>query len=229
MLVVLAAQLSLVEHHEVTDAVMVWKADRSRTLGDILAQKGLLSARDRQLLEPMIDRQIEIHGGSAVQSLGSMPAAEPLRDLLGLEELDADQEATSATGMMTSDAALPETMPFSRVTTPGDRFQILRLHAEGGLGRVSVALDRELNREVAFKEIRDKFAGDERTRTRFVTEAVLTGGLEHPGIVPVYSLGEFEDGRPYYAMRLIRGDSLPKAIARHHRAHAESGKSSDSA
>ena len=47
-------------------------------------------------------------------------------------------------------------------------------------------------------------------------EAEITGGLEHPGIVPVYGLGAYPDGRPYYAMRFIRGDSLKEAIGRYH-------------
>jgi serine/threonine-protein kinase len=47
-------------------------------------------------------------------------------------------------------------------------------------------------------------------------EAKVTGGLEHPGIVPVYGLGHHCDGRPYYAMRLIRGDSLKEAVERFH-------------
>ena len=47
-------------------------------------------------------------------------------------------------------------------------------------------------------------------------EAEVTGGLEHPGIVPVYGLGSYADGRPYYAMRFIRGDSLKEAIERFH-------------
>src|SRR5262249_17611842 len=47
-------------------------------------------------------------------------------------------------------------------------------------------------------------------------EAEVTGGLEHPGIVPVYGLGTYGDGRPYYAMRFIRGDSLKEAIDRFH-------------
>ncbi len=47
----------------------------------------------------------------------------------------------------------------------------------------------------------------ENQRARFVLEAEITGNLEHPGIVPVYSLGRNADGRPYYAMRFIRGDS----------------------
>ena len=54
------------------------------------------------------------------------------------------------------------------------------------------------------------------SRTRFVLEAEITGGLEHPGIVPVYGLGSYADGRPFYAMRFIRGDSLKEAIAAFH-------------
>ena len=79
-----------------------------------------------------------------------------------------------------------------------------------------VALDAELNREVALKQILDHHADDPSSRTRFVLEAEITGGLEHPGIVPVYGLGSYGDGRPYYAMRFVRGDSLKEAIAAFH-------------
>ena len=79
-----------------------------------------------------------------------------------------------------------------------------------------VALDTELNREVALKQILEHHADDPNSRIRFIVEAEITGGLEHPGIVPVYSLGSDGSGRPYYAMRFIRGDSLKKAIAAYH-------------
>ena len=77
------------------------------------------------------------------------------------------------------------------------RFTVLRLHQQGGLGRLMIAQDEELNREIALKEILPAFADDQENRRRFVREAEITGNLEHPGIVPVYSLGEFADGRPY--------------------------------
>jgi tRNA A-37 threonylcarbamoyl transferase component Bud32 len=99
----------------------------------------------------------------------------------------------------------------------GRRFRILRRHAEGGLGVVYVAHDAELNREVALKEIRGSYADDSKTRNRFLREAEVTGRLEHPGIVPVYGLGRDATGRPFYAMRLIRGESLELAIHRFHR------------
>jgi serine/threonine protein kinase len=102
--------------------------------------------------------------------------------------------------------------------SPCLRFPILRLHARGGLGEVFVAHDKELNREVALKGIRDKHADEPHSRARVLLEAEITGGLEHPGIVPVYGLGQYDDGRPYYAMRFVRGQSLKAAIARFHAA-----------
>jgi serine/threonine protein kinase len=91
------------------------------------------------------------------------------------------------------------------------RFRKIRFHAEGGLGMVSVALDTELGRNVALKEIRDRFADDVASQARFLLEAEVTGRLEHPGVVPVYGLGRFDNGRPYYAMRFIEGETLAKA------------------
>ena len=103
-----------------------------------------------------------------------------------------------------------------RPTEAGPRYRVLRPHAEGGLGEVFVAEDQELHREVALKEIKKEYAREEVSRGRFVQEAEITGGLEHPGIVPVYGLGTYADGRPFYAMRFIKGDNLKAAIERFH-------------
>ncbi len=98
------------------------------------------------------------------------------------------------------------------------RYRSLRLHASGGLGAVYVAEDTELHREVALKEIQAEFADDATSRGRFLLEAEITGRLEHPGVVPVYGLGQYSDGRPFYAMRFIQGDNLGEAIKRFHEA-----------
>jgi formylglycine-generating enzyme required for sulfatase activity/serine/threonine protein kinase/tetratricopeptide (TPR) repeat protein len=93
---------------------------------------------------------------------------------------------------------------------------------------VFVAEDEELHREVALKEIQDRHAHNRDSRARFLLEAEVTGRLEHPGIIPVYGLGTYADGRPYYAMRFIKGDSLQEAIERFHRAGGTiSGRSAD--
>src|SRR5262249_40063845 len=85
------------------------------------------------------------------------------------------------------------------------------------------------HREVALKQIQSHYADHPESRARFLLEAEVTGGLEHPGIVPVYGLGHHPDGRPFYAMRFVRGDSLKEAIDAFH-AHTalkcDSGKRS---
>ena len=70
----------------------------------------------------------------------------------------------------------------------------------------------------ALKLIQEQFADDTDSRDRFLFEAEITGRLEHPGVIPVYGLGVDGKGRPYYAMRFIRGESLKESIARFHRA-----------
>ena len=100
--------------------------------------------------------------------------------------------------------------------TSGSRYRKVREHAAGNLGVVYVARDEELNRDVALKEIRERNADQPYSQAKFLLEAEVTGGLEHPGIVPVYGLGHHDDGRPYYAMRFIRGKSLLDAIKKFH-------------
>ncbi|HEV3120657.1 MAG TPA: serine/threonine-protein kinase, partial [Isosphaeraceae bacterium] len=123
------------------------------------------------------------------------------------------------TAIFAADAAQsgPLANEMGPLTAGGRRFRIVRPHARGGLGEVFLARDVELNREVALKRIRERNADNPVSRARFLLEAEVTGRLEHPGIVPVYGLGHTEDGRPYYAMRFIKGESLQHAIDAFHR------------
>ncbi len=95
------------------------------------------------------------------------------------------------------------------------RFTIERPHAQGGLGQVSLAIDGQLKRPVALKEIRPDRRSDE-ARRRFINEAEITGQLEHPGVVPIYALERDAAGEPYYAMRFIQGRPLSEAIKAYH-------------
>lgn len=83
----------------------------------------------------------------------------------------------------------------------------------GGVGRVLLGFDQRIGREVAIKEMLDQAANEDMAlNARFLREARITGRLEHPGIVPVYDLGVKQSGAPYYVMRLVRGDTLAKAL-----------------
>ncbi|MCO5170360.1 MAG: protein kinase [Planctomycetes bacterium] len=82
----------------------------------------------------------------------------------------------------------------------------------GGMGRVLRALDRTIGREVAKKVLLDAAASSQGARARFLTEARVTGQLEHPAIVPVYEVGQEPTGEPYFVMKLVRGRSLADVL-----------------
>jgi serine/threonine protein kinase len=107
-----------------------------------------------------------------------------------------------------------------RATPPAwaTRYQVIRPHRRGGLGEVFVAHDEELHRVVSLKRLQDEHADHPDSRARFLMEGEVTGQLEHPGVVPVYGLGTYPGGRPYYAMRFIHGETLLEAIQRFHAA-----------
>ncbi len=122
---------------------------------------------------------------------------------------------TDATRSWPSDPPSAPAGSAARAAAPA-RFRTLRLLGRGGLGEVFIAQDEELQREVALKEIQARHLHSDENRDRFVLEAEITGRLEHPGIVPVYGLGTHADGRPFYAMRFIKGESLQQALTRFH-------------
>lgn len=131
------------------------------------------------------------------------------------------QEQIKLHEALATSSSLPPLDDEAGQTDPGPvnsglRYRILRPHAKGGLGEVFVAEDLELGREIALKEIQVAHADHPDRRRRFLLEGRITGKLEHPGIVPVYGLGAYVDGRPYYAMRFIKGDDLKQAIDRFH-------------
>src|SRR5262249_31094088 len=80
--------------------------------------------------------------------------------------------------------------------------------ARGGMGAVYRATDTALGREVALKVLREHFAPDSSVARRFADEARIAAQLQHPGIPPVHDLGTLPDGRPFLAMKLIKGSTL---------------------
>ncbi len=107
--------------------------------------------------------------------------------------------------------------PIEPCETP-ERYTVRHLHSEGGLGRIWIVRDEELNRDVVLKELSPEHAQNAAARARFLREAQVAGQLEHPNIVSVYELGCRPDlAQPYYTMRYVRGKTLSARIAEHHR------------
>lgn len=91
-----------------------------------------------------------------------------------------------------------------------ERYRLIEVIGEGGMGVVWRARDTVLARDVAVKVLAAHLASDE-LMTRLAREARILATLEHPGIVPVFDLGAGPDGTPWYAMRLVQGKRLDVA------------------
>jgi len=223
----LALQMDCIDREQLIAALTHWVKNRDTPLEQVLVDQGALEPDDRDLLAPMVARHLRKHGDDPTKGLEALSSATEIRDViaaipdanlqatldhLGTRTAEAMSEEATTAHVSRSLAQPPATPP----TGADARFRVLRPHARGGLGQVYVARDEELGRHVALKEIRREHSDNAHSRSRFVLEAEINGNLEHPGIVPVYGLGTYDDGRPFYAMRFIQGDSLKEAIAAFH-------------
>ena len=190
--------MDFVRSDQLIAAMNSWVLDKQRPLADHLLASGALAVDSRQLLDALVDKHIALHGGRADASLAALSSVEPLRcELAVIPDSDVQQSLGHAAAVTPrGDRHATVVVPSRKPTSPGLRFHILRPHAAGGLGKVSIARDDELNREVALKELHDRHADNPDSRARFLQEAEITGGLEHPGVVPIYGLGQYADGRP---------------------------------
>ena len=91
---------------------------------------------------------------------------------------------------------------------PTGRYRVLGEISRGGMGVVYRGHDTDLGRDVAVKVLHDKYLDNREALERFVEEAQIGGQLQHPGIVPVYGLGIEQEERPYFAMKLVRGETF---------------------
>jgi serine/threonine protein kinase len=226
MLVSLVAlQHNLIEVDQLLLAVKSWAADKSQAMAEVLVSLGYVRADQLPQLICLVTEHLERYNGDSRIALSTLEVADLVRQKLDQSVTDIDVHATVVQLGMDRLAPIPPHPAAAAGAGPSSagRFRILRFHRQGGLGQVSIAEDTELGRQVAFKEIQQPFAHSPEYRSRFIIEARITGNLEHPGIVPVYGLGQYPDGRPYYAMRWIQGECLTDALERFHGRRKASG------
>jgi serine/threonine-protein kinase len=104
------------------------------------------------------------------------------------------------------------------------RYPLLCEIAHGGMGIVHKAHDPELGRDLALKVMRDLHRHRPDLVHRFVEEAQICGQLQHPGIVPVYELGMLNDNRPFFTMKLVKGQTLATLLGERGRVIGERGR-----
>lgn len=210
---VLACQCELIDLQQLLAACGTWAADHSKPLADLLAARGWLSTTDREFLDGVVKRKLTRHRNDVRVALQSVMSPEVLAALRQVEGIELPKPSgiwpfrkwklDRAKGSESSNDSDPTESRYTRIREVG----------EGGLGKVWLARDNNLAREVALKEIKPGFESSQSVR-RLIKEAQITGQLQHPNIVPVYEV--IRGGRPFYAMKLVDGETLSDAIQRHH-------------
>jgi serine/threonine-protein kinase len=100
-------------------------------------------------------------------------------------------------------------------SVPAGQFGRYRIDGEiarGGMGAILRGRDVGLGRDIALKVLLESHRDKPEFCQRFVEEAQIAGQLQHPGVTPVYDLGQFPDHRPYFTMKLVKGLTLAKKL-----------------
>jgi serine/threonine protein kinase len=91
------------------------------------------------------------------------------------------------------------------------RFERIRVLGKGAMGEVELALDHDIRRRVAVKRVLGGAASQE-ALLRFADEIRVVGQLEHPSIVPIYDVGQDEDGQLYLVMKHLQGETMEEVL-----------------
>jgi serine/threonine protein kinase len=216
---VLALQADLLNPTRFAEACTAWSARKDTPLADLLVERGWLTPEERADVEKLLARKLKKHSGDAKAGLAEVTTDAVQRSLAGLPDAAIRQSLAGLTAPPLGPVLL-STIAYEPAA--GDRYTLSRLHATGGIGRVWLARDARLGRDVALKELRPERAGIPAAWARFLKEAQVTGQLEHPGIVLIYELGRRpQDQQPFYTMRFVRGRTLAEATAAYHQRRAE--------
>ncbi len=240
---IVALRMNLIDRSELLAATRDWVKDRTRTLGQVLQARSALADHDSSLVDALVERHLEQNQDDVERSLaGLFPDGGPDESAADSSDVvsavkrvkitprtangttakqhDSDWSPGSSEACGLDCPLAPDPDAHSAAVrgsglATASRYQVLWAHARGGLGEIFLAEDTELRRRVALKEIQPGRARPCQPR------AVHCGSRDHwkprasgnrPGLRP----GNAADGRPFYAMRFIKGELLTTAIRRFH-------------
>lgn len=206
-LALLALDQSLLDAARLAELCAQWGSRRDASMGQLMVDRGWIDAPTRARLEAQLDAQLPAQPAATQMFVDrEAPYQQPTIDSAGVtldmsDVVPIDEDRVDAANYRSVE----------------QRYAIGQLHAEGGIGRIWLARDAQLHRQVALKTLRPELVSYARVRSRFLQEAQITGQLEHPGIVPVYEIvQQSEQGQVSYAMRFVRGRTLVRAAIDYH-------------
>ena len=140
---ILALQLDFVSRDALIAAMHAWVLEKSKPLGQVLVEQGKLATDRLQLLDALVAEHLKQHGGDPEKSLAAVSSIDSVREelkRLGDRDIEASMAHVSA-ARAAADPYATQPSTIGESTSAGTRFRVLRPHAKGGLGQVSVALD----------------------------------------------------------------------------------------
>jgi serine/threonine-protein kinase len=231
--VVLALQMGFVTKEQVVECGAVWAQNKSRSLRDILLDKGYLKKSTQSALDVIVYKHAEhVGGGNPGQSLAALAIDEDIHELLLGSSSEDEIEETILEWKASTKPKLPDTMKDifedgdktidESISPPakdglreslGDKYEFKGELGRGGLGKVVEAVDKDFGREVAVKMM---LPGQSSSAVeRFLFEGKTAGRLPHPNIVPIYEIGALKGDTgefPYFTMAKIVGRDLKEVL-----------------
>lgn len=217
LVAIFAIHLDFITRDHLAAAVAEWIRTPDRPIAEILLEHRALDHRTRSIVEDVVARHLERHGGDPERSIADLGAKglipPPLSPAFGGSPT-ADGPPAAAGNDDRTEACDP--LSLKGYASGGTRYRMLRPENRGGMGEVFVARDLELGRDVLLKQLPERRADEPRWRAAFLKEVRAGAALEHPNIAPVYDLGQYPGGRLFEVMRLIPGGTFERAIRDHH-------------
>ena len=184
---VLAFQDEYIDLAQLAAICRAWAADKSRSIPQLLVERQWLSEQGRDELVRKVERKLKRFVGDVHATLGAV-ADGAVRDVLKqIHDPDISESLSSwpDSGHIIMETLVPDPQSPDKTLS---RYTLTHVHGKGGIGQVWLAYDKQLNREVALKELRPERSRNTDVWRRFLREAQITGQLQHPNIVPVYDL-----------------------------------------
>ena len=208
---ILALRMALITREQLDQALQTWTADKTRALADILLEQGALDRPDRDLIDRVVARHLLKHAGDLSQSLAAIHSDQlkpPLATSLDGSHTSFGPQSRSHFDPGDELLTTSDTLPIEpeQIRYFGD-YQLLGMLGRGGMGLVYKARQVSLDRIVALKMILAGQLSSHEQVARFRTEAQAAATLDHPGIVPIFEVGEHQS-QHFFSMGFVDGPSL---------------------
>lgn len=203
----IAYQNGYITMEQFFEAAQAWNKNPKQDIGDIFVDRHFLEDVERYNIQGIVEDRVRRQGGidktlSFIIENGQAP------DDPNLPESWKNKLEAIAKGNGEKDRLTPPKFDSAQPRSGIQRYIIRKTLGYGGQGYVWEAIDTELNRRVAIKNIIPKLSSNPLHQELLIEEARKTGKLGHPGIPPVFDIGKDDEGKPFFTMQLIQGEKL---------------------